>query len=201
MLADPALPVEPTVYMPLLDGDSNDVYIVAHTTRNPDTEIAALQKTIHRLDLSLPVHDVRTIQQIAAESTADRQFSLVLLSLFAGLALVLAAVGLYGVVSYAVSERTNEIGIRMALGATRTGISRTVLLQGMKPAITGIAAGLIGAAFLTSTLQTMLFGVDAVDPVTFTAVPLVLLGIVALACTLPAYRASRIDPLTALRVE
>ena len=201
VLADPATPIEPTIYMPLFDGDSNDLYIVAHTARNPETEIAALQNTIHRLDPSLPVHDIRTIQQIAAESTADRQFSLVLLSLFAGLALLLAAVGLYGVVSYGVSQRISEIGIRMALGATRTGISRTVLLQGMKPALAGLFTGLIGAAVLTRTLQTMLFGVGAVDPATFITVPFVLLFVIVLACTIPAFRASRIDPLTALRME
>lgn len=201
ILVDPATPVGPTVYMPLQDGDSQDVYVVAHTTRNPDAAISALQNAIHGLDPDLPIHDIRTVDQIAAESTADRQFSLVLLTLFALLAVVLAAVGLYGVVSYGVSQRVAEIGIRMALGATGAGISRSILLQGMKPAAIGIVAGLIGAAFLTSTLKTMLFGVDRIDPATFLMVPFVLLAIVILACTVPAYRASRIDPITALRTE
>ncbi len=116
------------------DGDDKDIYVIAHTTRNPDVEISALQNAIHSVDPDLPIHDIRTINQIAAESTADRQFSLVLLTLFAALAVVLAAVGLYGVVSYGVSQRVSEIGIRMALGATGIGISRAILLQGMKPA-------------------------------------------------------------------
>lgn len=201
VLEDPATPIRPAIYSPILDGDSNDLYIVAHTARNPNSEISALRSTIYHLDPSLPVHHIRTIRQIAAESTADRRFSLVLLSLFAGLALLLAAVGLYGVVSYGVSQRISEIGIRMALGATPGGISRTVLFQGMKPALIGIVAGLIGAALLTRTLQTMLFGVDAVDPITFITVPVVLLFVIMLACTIPAFRASRVDPLTALRIE
>lgn len=201
ILVDPATPVQPTVYMPLQDGDARDLYVVAHTTRNPESAISALQNAIHSLDPDLPIHDIRTVDQIAAESTADRQFSLVLLTLFAALAVVLAAVGLYGVLSYGVSQRVSEIGIRMALGATGVGISRSILLQGMKPAIVGIIAGLIGAAFLTSTLKAMLFGVDRIDPATFVAVPVVLLMIVILACTIPAYRASRIDPITALRTE
>ncbi len=201
ILPSPDQPAEPELYRPLYDGDSRDIYIVAHTAGDPRAVISSLRGLIHRLNPDLPVHDVRTIQQIAAESTAGREFSLILLSLFAGLALVLASIGLYGVVSYAVSQRTNEIGIRMALGATGLGISRAILLQGMRPALAGIVTGLICAAFLTRTLQTMLFGVGAGDPVTFLAVPFVLLFVVALACTIPAYRASRIDPMTALRTE
>ncbi len=189
-------PVEPMIYLPLFDGD--DIYIVAHTVRNPETTISVLQSAIHRLDPDLPVHYIRTPRQIAAESTAGRQFSLVL---FAGLAVVLGAVGLYGVVSYAVSRCPDEIGIQMALGANRAGISRMILLQGMKPAFSGIVIGLVGAVFLTRTLQTMLFGVGAIDPVMFAAVLFVLPFVVALACTVPAYRASRIDPMTALRTE
>ena len=201
VLTDPAAPVESTIYLPLLDGDSNNFYVFAHTSRSPEAMVSSIRAIIHRLDPDLPVHDIRTIKQIAAKSTADRQFSLVLLGLFAGIALLLAAVGLYGVVAYAVSQRTGEIGIRMALGAARTDVSRMVLLQGMKPALAGIGCGLLCAAFVTRALQSMLFGIGAVDPITFLAVPVVLLFVVGLACTIPAYRASRIDPTTALRSE
>ena len=201
VLIDTAKPIEPTIYYPLLDGDSKDIYLVAHTAGDPQAVVSAITNSIHRLNPDLPVHDIRTLNQIAAESTADRRFSLVLLSLFAGLALLLAAVGLYGVVSYAVSQRTDEIGIRLALGASRFNVSRMILLQGMKPALAGIITGLIGAAALTRTLQSLLFDVGAMDPITFFIVPFVLLFVVVLACTIPAYRASRIDPMTALRAE
>jgi putative ABC transport system permease protein len=201
VLTGPAAPVEPMIYRPLLDGDDRDFYLVAHTSRKPEAMISAIRAVIHRLNPDLPVHDIRTINQIAAQSTADRQFSLVLLGLFASLALLLAAVGLYGVVAYAVSQRTTEIGIRMALGAARTDVSRMVLFQGMKPALAGIGLGLLCAAFLTRTLQTMLFGIGAADPITFFAVPVVLLLVIMLACTIPAYRAARVDPMTALRSE
>src|SRR5207237_10834431 len=122
----------------------------------------------------LPVHDVRTIDEIAIESTARRQFSLVLIGFFASLAVLLAAIGLYGVVSYAVSQRTAEIGIRMALGAAGREVSRMVLIQGMKPALVGIIGGLFGAALTSRVLRSMLFGIGANDPLTFAAVRVVL---------------------------
>jgi ABC-type antimicrobial peptide transport system permease subunit len=117
------------------------------------------------------------------------------------LALLLASIGLYGVVSYAVSQRTAEIGIRIALGAARTEVSRMVLVQGMKPALVGIALGLAGAALASGALKSLLFGVGAADPITFMAVPVLLLLVVAVACLLPALRATRIDPTIALRAE
>jgi predicted permease len=150
-------PVQGAIYMPLLDGYAREIEVVVHTTGQPRSVAAVVRRAINRLDPDLPVHDVRTIGQIESESISARQFSLVLLALFAGLALVLAAIGLYGVVSYAVSQRTPEIGIRMALGAARGEISRMVLLQGMKPALTGVVIGLTGAFLATRTLQSMLF--------------------------------------------
>jgi predicted permease len=194
-------PVQETVYMPLLDGYSNEIYIFAHTMSDPRSVISAIRSEISRLDRDLPVHDVRTSDEIAIESTARRQFSLVLISLFAGLAVLLAAIGLYGVVSYAVSQRTAEIGIRMALGAARREVSRMVLIEGMKPALVGIVIGLFVAALASRALRSMLFGVGANDPLTFAAVPLVLIFVVVFACTIPALRATKINPTIALRAE
>jgi putative ABC transport system permease protein len=120
---------------------------------------------------------------------------------FAVLAVLLAAIGLYGVVSYAVSQRSAEIGIRMALGATSADVNRLVVIQGLKPAIVGIGLGLVAAVFATRLLTTLLFGVTPMDPLTFSLVTPLLLGIAALACYLPAMRASRVDPTIALRTE
>jgi putative ABC transport system permease protein len=120
---------------------------------------------------------------------------------FAALALLLAAVGLYGVVAYAVSQRTAEIGIRMALGATRSDVSRLVVMQGMGPAIAGTLLGVVAAALVSRLLVGLLFGVTPMDPLTFSLVPPLLLAVSALACYLPALRATRLDPTTALRTE
>lgn len=201
VLADIQEPVQETIYTPLLDGHANEIYILAHSAGDPRSVIANIRRQIHALDRDLPVHDVRTIDQIQVESTAQRQFSLVLLSLFAGLALLLAAIGLYGVVSYAVTQRTPEIGIRMALGAARREVSRMVLIEGMKPALAGIVLGLAGAALASRALRSMLFGIGANDALTFIAVPIVLMLVVGLACLIPAVRATRIDPTIALRAE
>ena len=120
---------------------------------------------------------------------------------FAGMALLLAGIGLYGLVSHSVSQRTAEIGIRMALGARGTDVNRMILLQGLKPALAGLMIGLAGAAFATRILQSQLFGVTPADPMTFVIVPLLLLAVAVLACVLPAIRATRLDPTAALRAE
>ncbi len=199
VLASVEDPMKETLYKPLLDGDSNEIYVIARSSADARSVIGGMRAAIKRLDRDLPVHDIRTIDQIAIESTSQRKFSLVLLSLFAALALVLAAVGLYGVVSYAVSQRTAEIGIRMALGAARPEVSRMILTAGMKPALAGIVLGLLGAAAVSHALRSMLFGIGANDPLTFMVVPILLIIVVATACTIPALRATRIDPTIALR--
>jgi predicted permease len=192
-------PVQPTLYLPMLDGNFNDAYIVLHTSGEPHSVAAAARHRVNTLDRDLPVFEIRTLDEIIGQSARNREFSVLLLGLFAALALGLAAVGLYGVLSYVVSQRTAEIGIRMALGASSSEVRRLILVQGMKPALGGIGAGLIGAVFGTKLLSGLLFGIGAGDPLTFASVPLVLWTVAAMACLIPAMRATRIDPTVALR--
>jgi putative ABC transport system permease protein len=198
---DPETGIEPTIYLPLLNGDGNDFYAVIHTPGDPTALSGTIKAVLRRLDPDLPMHHLRTFAQINAQLTADRRFSASLLMLFATAALLLAAIGLYGVVSYNVSQRTAEIGIRMALGARRTEVSRIVLIDGMKPAAIGLVIGFAASFALTQVLKSMLFQVSTFDRITFAAVPIILALTVALACLAPALRAASIDPTTALRVE
>ncbi len=193
--------ITPTLYFSLFDGARDQVYVLLHTAVEPHSIIAAARNEIHKLNPDLAVFEVRTMEEIIGHSASDRQFSMLLFGSFAGFAVLLAAVGLYGVLSYAVSQRKGEIGIRMALGASHSDVSGLVLKEGMKPALTGIAVGIVGALFASRILQSMLFGITPLDPLTFTIVPPVLLAVAALACYLPAFRATRIDPTVALRVE
>jgi putative ABC transport system permease protein len=144
---------------------------------------------------------VQTIEELLGTSVAPRRFNMMLLGVFAGVALVLATVGLYGVMSYSVSWRTHEIGIRMALGAKRADVLRLVVRQGMSMTFIGLVLGLIGAFFMSRVLVGLLYGVSAKDPLTFTGVSIVLLAIALLACLIPARRATRVDPIIALRTE
>ncbi len=193
--------VEPTIYVPLLDGRYEEVYVLLHTAAEPRSVIGAARHEIQRLNPDLAVYETRTMEEILGRSASDRQFSMLLFGSFAGLALLLAAVGLYGVLAYAVAQRKSEIGIRMALGANHADVSALVLKEGMKPAAAGIMAGLLGALFATQVLKSLLFGTAPTDPLTFCLVPLLLLAIAALACYIPAARATRIDPTLALRTE
>ena len=174
--------------------------IVAHTTGNPSDLIAHAGRIVRTLDPDVPPR-FRTIRQIVGQSVADRRFSLLLLSVFAGCALVLAVIGIYGVMSYVVTLRTQEMGVRMALGARPADIARLVLGQGARLIVTGLVLGLAGAAMLTRLLSTMLFGITPTDPVTYAAVAGVLALTAVAACQIPAWRATRVDPLTALRSE
>jgi len=144
---------------------------------------------------------VQTLDQLLGTSVAPRRFNMMLLGIFAGVALVLAAVGLYGVMSYSVSWRTHEIGIRMALGAKRADVLRMVVRQGMMMTFVGVALGLAGAFALSRVIVGLLYGVSARDPLTFAGVSIVLLIVALLACLIPARRATRVDPIIALRTE
>jgi putative ABC transport system permease protein len=201
VLERPQAPAQPTFYLPLLDGDSTDISIVLHTAIDPRSVAGGARSAVHGTDPDLPVFGIQSMDESVGETTRDQQFVMTLLAAFAGIAVVLAAVGLYGVVSWGVSQRVKEIAIRIALGATSREVHRMVLLKGLRPALLGIAIGIPAAASLTGLMQGFLFGVRPIDPVTFTAVPLVLLAITVLACAVPASRATRVDPTVGLRVD
>ena len=201
VLKRPDATLQPTMYTPILDGDARGLYLILRTSIEPHSIVPSIRRAIEQLDRDLPLFQVRTTAEIIETTVQRREFSILLLSLFAGLALVLAAVGLYGVLSYTVSQRTGEMGIRMALGASSADVRRLILVQGMKPALAGVAGGIAGALAATRLLSSMLFHVSPMDPSTFTAVAIGLMGVAVLACLIPAMRATRIDPTIALRRE
>jgi putative ABC transport system permease protein len=175
--------------------------LVVRAANDPHRLIGAVQKEVHALDRELPVSNVKTLDEYLVAAVAEPKFNTLLLSLFAGLALLLTAVGLYGVMAYAVTQRTYELGIRMALGAQARDVLRLVITQGLRLALWGAAIGLAGAAALTRTLKSWLFGVGPADPLTFAAVVLLLVSVALLACWIPARQATKVDPLRALRHE
>jgi predicted permease len=176
-------------------------YQVARTSSDPAAAAAAIVREIHALDPTIPVYDVRTMRDRMTDSIARQRFSTIMLGAFAVFALILAAVGVYGVMSYLVTQGTHDIGVRMALGAQRGSIVRMVLRQGMGLTGVGIVVGLLGAAVLTRVMESLLFGVGATDLLTFSTVPLILAGVAILACYVPARRATLVDPIVALREE
>jgi predicted permease len=167
----------------------------------PTSVSQSVQEALLAGDAQLPAMSVRTMEQLSLRSTARQNFALLLLGVFAAIALLLATVGIYGVISYSVAQRTREIGIRVALGAARSDVARLVIGQGLVLTLIGVAAGLAGAFALTRFLASMLYGVRPTDPLTFVAVPLVLTGAALLACYIPARRATKVDPMVALRYE
>ncbi|HUE86312.1 MAG TPA: FtsX-like permease family protein [Vicinamibacterales bacterium] len=173
--------------------------LVLKTERDPLALAGALGEVVHRIDPNIPLADVRTMEQVTATALAAPRFAAFLLGVFAVLALTLAAVGTYATISLLVAERTNEIGIRMALGAERRAIVASVLREGLIVALGGVALGIGGAIVLSRTLDTLVFGVTTRDPVTFTAVPIILMIVVGIASLMPARRAAALDPINALR--
>ena len=147
------------------------------------------------------ISDAHTMDEIISNSISDRRFSMILLGVFAALALLLSSIGIYGVISYLIGERTHEIGIRMAIGAQRKDILALVLGEGVRLALLGAAIGVAAGLGLTRLMANLLYEVSATDPLTFVAVPIVLLGVALLACYIPARRALQVDPMTALRYE
>jgi ABC-type antimicrobial peptide transport system permease subunit len=161
----------------------------------------AIREQVLAVDKNQPVYDIKTMDQRVAVTLETRRFAVVLFGIFGGLALILAAIGLYGVLAFAVSQRTREIGIHMALGAQARTVLGMVIKQGMWLVVFGIVLGVLGAIALTRVMQSLLFEVSATDPVTFVLVP-ALLGVVGfIACYIPARRATKVDPLVALRYE
>jgi len=175
--------------------------VVARTQGDPASMSQAIKQEIWKADSQLPVTRVETMNEVAAESFGARRFNMSLLTLFAALALVLAAIGIYGVMSYAVTQRTQEIGIRMALGASTIDVLKLVLRNGMTLVAIGVVIGIGGAFALTRLMVTLLFGVTPTDAVTIGVVSALLVGVALAACLLPARRAAKVDPLVALRYE
>jgi predicted permease len=169
------------------------------TSGDPMALAPSLRTAVWSVDSSLPVTRVQTMDDIRSAATASQQFNLLLVGVFAVLALVLAAVGLYGVTSYSVEQRTRELGIRLALGAQRAELLRLVLAQGTRLAVIGLAGGAMAALVLTRFMSALLFGIGARDPLTFAGVSLLLLAVSLVAAFIPAHRATRVDPVIALR--
>ena len=191
----------PAIYYPLLSGDQRGVTLVLRTRRDPSAIALSAQKAIASLDPQLPVSNILTMEQVLGESTLDARFDATLLLAFAVLSLLLAMVGLFGVLSFLVAQRTTEIGVRIALGASRERILRQVLRDGLRPAVYGLVLGLAASAGVARLIQSLLFGTKPFDPAVFALVSVTLLLVAAVACALPAWRASRLDPMRALRTE
>ena len=195
------LAVTPEYYLPHAQDSWNAMVLVARTTVDPASLAGSLRQQVWAIDKDQPVFDVKTMQEVRSVSVALYSFSSVMLAIFAGLALLLASIGIYGVMAFAVTQRTQEIGIRMALGARALDVLKLVVRHGMKLALLGIAIGLAGSWALTRFIKGLLVGVEATDMLTFTVVPLCLLVAAFIACYLPARRATKVDPLEALRYE
>jgi len=195
------LPTEPTIYVPYLQRPDSGMTAVVRSSLDPASLVGALRKQLIALDKEQPLAQVRTMEQVVAESTAQRRVMVMVSAVFGALALLLAALGLYGVMAYTVTLRTREIGVRMALGAQRGDVLRLVIRNGMALALIGIAVGLTGAVALTRLMVSLLFNVTPTDAITFTVVPALLILVALLACFIPARRATKVDPLVALRYE
>lgn len=193
--------VQPMMYFPLYDGSFHHAGIMAHAKRNPDSLALPIQKLVAAMDPDLPVSAVLTMDQLIGVSTADASFNALLVLAFSILSLALAAVGLYGVLSYLVTQRTTEIGVRLALGAQRSSVITLMLRDGLKPVLTGLFFGLLGATAAVRVLREMLYGTRPLDAETFVGVAMLLAVVAGLACVVPAWRASRLDAMQALRSE
>lgn len=191
----------PTMYTPQLEGRHSDFFLILRTEANPTGYTSAIRQIVQGIDPEVPAFQVRTMDEILGQSSQTRGFTAILLGSFAMLALVLSAVGLYGVLSYLISQRTAEIGIRMALGASRSEMFRLALLEGMKPTFAGLVIGMLAAAALGRLIQSSLFAVKATNPATFLLAALILLLMALLASLVPIRRATNVDPINALRSE
>jgi ABC-type antimicrobial peptide transport system permease subunit len=192
------------MWFPILSGipgTTTDTALVVRSATDPVALGIPIQKTIAGIDPDLPVSNVLTMQQVIGKSTANSGFEASLLGAFATLSLLLAGVGLFGVLSYLVAQRTQEIGIRMALGAQRDRVLGQVLADGLKPAFVGLVLGLVGSVAAVRLVRSMLYETRPLDPAVFLLVSVVLLAVAGAACMVPAWRASRLDPMQALRAE
>jgi predicted permease len=207
---DPTRPLHAQLYRPLMQGPNRVMKDIAHgmgvyvrfqAPLNPETIFQTISQTLSSANDQMIVSGNESEEEVVARSIASQRFSLALLSAFAGVALLLASIGIYGVLSYLVGQRTQEIGVRMALGAQRVDVLRMVVEDGARMTFAGTAIGLVAAVGLTRLMAKMLFGVRPLDPLTFGAVSVILCGIALVACYLPACRAAKVDPMVALRYE
>ena len=175
--------------------------LAVRTHGEPTNLLAAMRSEIAALDKDLPLSDVKSLEQVTRSAVARTRFTMLLLSVFAGVALLLASVGIYGMVGFAVSQRTHEVGVRMALGACGGDVLGLVLRETMRPGVIGLGTGIAGAAMVSHILSSMLFGLSALDPVTYLGVSTFLAVVALLAGYVPARRATKVDPMVALRHE
>lgn len=193
------------MYIPFRQADSLipifAMSMVLRTTNEPHAEVSALRNAVHEIDADQPLVNFRTMQENIATSVSDPRFRTMLLGIFAASALLLAVIGLYGLMAYSVEQRTSEIGIRLALGAQRNDVLKLIVVQGLKLVLVGVAIGLGGALALSQLLTRFLYGVVPSDPATFAIVASILTLVAMVACWIPARRAMRVDPIVALRYE
>ena len=194
-------PPKPVQYYPLDAGEETVGTLVIRSPRDLEQFALPVQRIVSDIDRDLPVSDVLTMNQLLGHSTLDQSFNAALLVAFASLSLVLAAVGLFGVMSYIAAQRTIEIGIRVALGAKREQVMRKMLLDGMRPALFGLVVGLAASLEAGQLMRDLLYEIKPLDPPVYAAVAATLLAVAAFACIVPAWRASRLDPMQALRAE
>ena len=192
---------EAQIYLPMAQAPMDVAALVLRTSGDPEALTAEVRRAVQEVDPSLPVYRVETLEDVVSASLADQRFSATLLGLFAALTLVLASLGVYGVISYSVAQRNRELGLRMALGARRDGVLRLVIRQGMSLVLVGVAVGVVGAFVASRLLRSLLYEVGAADPLTFVAVPVVLAAVGLVATLIPALRATRVDPIVALRTD
>jgi len=189
------------IYVPMTQNPVRMVGAIVRTASSPALITPAIENVVHSLDKDLPVYSLRTMDEMLDASIAQQRMSMLVFGVFATVALLLASIGLYGVVAHGVTERTHEIGVRMALGAERRHVLSLVVRQGLTMAGLGTLVGVIAALALSRLIESLLFHVKPTDPITFVAVVGTLLGVAALACYVPAWRATRVDPTQALRAE
>ena len=189
------------IYLPYSQAPASTMYVVLHTETAPTSLLSAARNVVREMDANVPISEIRTVDTILNESVALRRYAMMAVLVFALTALLLASVGLYGVISHMIGQRTHEIGIRMALGARRADIFHLVIRQGLLLTLTGVVIGLGISLGLSRFLTSLLFGINAIDPVTFLGIPLLFSAVAFLACLIPSMRATRVDPMVALRYE